>query len=434
MDHNLTYSTAEKKHILRNTNIFGTATDAILAQVANALEIVSVKAGEVIFEKNDSGTSMYIIIDGQIRVHDEELIFRLAGNGEAFGEMAALSPAVRSATITAEVDTILFRLEQKSLYDVMKNHFDVAKSLIHMLCQHLRVSSQSWADDFQRRVALEHEMEIGRDIQASFLPDKLLREPGWEFAAYFKAAREVSGDFYDAFTLPRNKVGLVIGDVCDKGVGPALFMAMSRTLLRAFASQQRSLDWMESNFLSDDHPADTVKRETRQQQMSRTMSVSALRAVELTNDYINENHSNMAMFATLFFGVLDPSDGQLAYINGGHDAPIIISPDGAVKALLMPTGPAVGMPFGGEFNVKLATLEPGDLLLAYSDGVTDAQSSTGERFTPKRLISLLEQAMPISSAVELLAHIEKAVQSHIDTTDQYDDITMLATWRKPETT
>jgi sigma-B regulation protein RsbU (phosphoserine phosphatase) len=94
--------------------------------------------------------------------------------------------------------------------------------------------------------AAEHELEIGRKIQASFLPEELPKPAGWEIASKFKAARIVAGDFYDAFTLVGGKrIGLVVGDVCDKGVGAALFMAIFRSLIRAFADQHYSLGWMD---------------------------------------------------------------------------------------------------------------------------------------------------------------------------------------------
>ncbi|NIP22387.1 MAG: SpoIIE family protein phosphatase, partial [Phycisphaerae bacterium] len=166
--------------------------------------------------------------------------------------MSALDLDVRSASITAKVDTTLFQLEQQSLYDSMSDQIEVAREIIHVLCQRLRGNMQDWAEDFQHRKALERELEIGREIQNSFLPDELPQLPGWEIAAYFQAAREVAGDFYDAFTLPREKkIGLVIGDVADKGVGAALFMTLFRSLIRATATSDYFLDHARSHAVSD---------------------------------------------------------------------------------------------------------------------------------------------------------------------------------------
>lgn len=278
---------------------------------------------------------------------------------------------------------------------------------------------------------LEHDMQIGRQIQRDFLPDenKLPQPAGWEIAARFHAAREVAGDFYDAFLLSGSKVGLVIADVCDKGVGPALFMALSRSLIRAFAEQHRPLGWMDS--LANDRSTTAAGRsaERKRRLVLLSAGTSALLAVKLTNDYIAENHGDMNMFATLFFGVLDPTTGVLTYVNGGHDPPAIVGPDGVVKARLLPTGPAVGMLPNMDFDIQQVTLEPGDLLMAFSDGVPDARNPDGKRFTVEGLWSLLEQSDP--SVVALLDRIEAALRAHIADADQFDDITMLAARRMP---
>jgi sigma-B regulation protein RsbU (phosphoserine phosphatase) len=274
----------------------------------------------------------------------------------------------------------------------------------------------------QARLANIRDLQIGHQIQVDFLPKQLPQLPGWEIAARFHPAREVAGDFYDAFTLPGNKVGLVVADVCDKGVGPALFMALSRTLVRAFAEQHRPLTWME-NFNNDDTL--TINRQQRRKLLSAGMS--ALVAVELTNTYITTNHADMNMFVTLFLGVLDPATGTLTYVNGGHDAPAIIGADGVLKTRLMPTGPAVGMLPGSTYEIEQVKLDSGDLLMAFSDGVTDARNPEGKRFMLNNFLTLLAQPAP--SVESLLARVEAALFAHIATADQFDDITMLAVRR-----
>ena len=116
---------------------------------------------------------------------------------------------------------------------------------------------------------------------------------------------------------------------------------------------------------------------------------NALRnAVLLTNNYILENHEDLNMFATLFFGLLDPSNGQLAYINAGHNPPFILGPDGTVKAALKGTGPAVGMFPATDFRIDYAQMDPGDILYLYTDGVTEARDPDRAFFTEKRLLAL----------------------------------------------
>jgi len=292
---------------------------------------------------------------------------------------------------------------------------------------------QAGADeqDLARReelLKIEHDVQIARQIQAGFLPDRLPQPSGWEIAARFHPAREVAGDFYDAFMITQNRrVGFVIADVCDKGVGAALFMALSRSLIRAFAQQNQSLSWMD--VLSDDQSTAARPRSKTGKQAPPSIGTTALRnAMVLTNNYITDNHVDMNMFVTLFFGVLDPATGALIYVNGGHLPPVIVGPNG-VKSSLAVTGPAVGLMPNVDFAIGHAQLEPGDILFCYTDGVTDARSSGGEFFGAKRLQSLLEQPDPTASA--LLSRIESSVQAHIASAAQFDDITMLAVRRAP---
>jgi serine phosphatase RsbU (regulator of sigma subunit) len=250
--------------------------------------------------------------------------------------------------------------------------------------------------------SLERELEIGREIQKSFLPEELPAVSGWEIAARFRPARQVAGDFYDAFALPGGRIGLVVADVCDKGVGAALFMALLRSLLRATATGE-----------SPDAPVEAGAR--------------LLRTVRLANDYIARTHGRSNMFATLFFGELDPATGELDYVNGGHEAPIVFGPAG-VRNRLPPTGPAVGMMPEMVFEVGRALLAAGEAVLLYTDGVTDARGASG-LYGEQRLLSLL--ATPSSGAAALLDRVEAAVLAHAAGAEQADDITLLAVLRVP---
>jgi sigma-B regulation protein RsbU (phosphoserine phosphatase) len=255
----------------------------------------------------------------------------------------------------------------------------------------------------------EHDLQVGRRIQADFLPREIPRLPGWELAARFQPAREVAGDFYDAFVRPDGAIGILIADVVDKGVGAALFMALSRSLIRAY-SRLGGLD-------DSGHGA------------TPGINTHALKAVRLTNDYIAEYHGHMSMFVTVFFALLDPASGVLTYTNAGHNPPYILGPTGIVKAELEPTGPAAGLFPGMDFEIQRVTLEPGDLLMTFTDGVTEARDPSGGFFGEEHLLSLLKQ--PAASASEHLDRIEAALQVHIAGVDQADDITMLAVRRLP---
>jgi serine phosphatase RsbU (regulator of sigma subunit) len=262
----------------------------------------------------------------------------------------------------------------------------------------LRDQERLWAK------SLERELEIGREIQQSFLPEELPKLPGWEIAATFQPARQVAGDFYDAFPLSGgSRIGLVVADVCDKGVGAALFMALFRSLLRAFTERAFAGD-----VAAEDGPR-------------------LLSTVVSTNDYIARTHGRSNMFATAFVAVLDPGSGSVAWINAGHEAPVVIGPSRTLADRLPPTGPALGMMPDMRFTSRETVLAPGETLFAFTDGVTDSKDPSGGFFSEERLLELVSKGAP--SAKDLLDRVETAVASHSAGCERSDDITMLAVRR-----
>ncbi|MBW2468687.1 MAG: PP2C family protein-serine/threonine phosphatase [Deltaproteobacteria bacterium] len=267
---------------------------------------------------------------------------------------------------------------------------------------------------------IEFELEKGREIQREFLPSQIPELPNWEIATCFYPAGQVSGDFYDVFMLPDGNVGLVIADVCDKGVGSALYMALFRSLIRVFAEQ--AIHCSEPDLVQIQSTSDSSNTAwpAAHDPMAR------LEAVSSTNNYIAHMHGRECMFATLFFGVLNPTSGTLSYINGGHE-PLYIINDSQVKCRLKPTGPAVGLMPDITFKAQEIQLEPGDLLVGYTDGVTDARSPEGEVYTRDRLQSLLTQ--PFKSASETIERVKTNLFEFIDKAARSDDVTMLAVQR-----
>jgi sigma-B regulation protein RsbU (phosphoserine phosphatase) len=294
---------------------------------------------------------------------------------------------------------------------------------------------REWAihqqDDLRREelLKLERDVQIAQQIQEGFLPATLPKPSGWEIEATFHPARDVAGDFYDAFMLTQNRrLGFVVADVCDKGVGAALFMSLSRSLIRAFAQQNNSFSRSWAEILSD--TGSKQRGRSIDIQGSLAIGATALKtAISSTNDYITDNHLDMNMFVTLFFGVLDPATGALIYVNGGHVPPAIVLPTGGIRATLPTTGPAVGMMPGANFEIGQAQLEPGEALFCYTDGVTDARSPTLEFFGDTGVQALLEK--PVESADRLLRRFEMNLQAHIAGAAQFDDITMMALRRVP---
>jgi len=267
---------------------------------------------------------------------------------------------------------------------------------------------------------IEFELEKGREIQREFLPSQIPKLPNWDIATCFYPAGQVSGDFYDVFMLPDGNVGLVIADVCDKGVGSALYMALFRSLIRVFAEQAI---YCTGPGLTQIAPATGGSEATSS---SENGQIARLGAVSSTNNYIAHIHGRECMYATLFFGVLNPATGIMSYVNGGHE-PLYVINAGSIKNRLKPTGPAVGLMPDITFKTQEIQLEPGDLLIGYTDGVTEARSPKDEIYTRDRLQSLLAQ--PFKSASDTLERIKTNLFAFIDIAPRGDDVTMLAVQR-----
>jgi len=234
---------------------------------------------------------------------------------------------------------------------------------------------------------LERELEVAREIQASFLPKHCPSLPGWELDAYWQAARQVGGDFYDFFPLPDDRLGLVVADVADKGVPAALFMALSRTLVRVTTHDGR-------------RPAKALQR-----------------ANELI---IADAHSDL--FVTVFYAILDPQTGTLTYTSGGHNPPLLIRRNGQVESLRA-RGIVLGIVEYIELEEKCVTLEPGDVLVLYTDGVTDAINADEEEFGLTRLTEVIQRTRKQSPS-DIIAAINSEVMAFVGNTPQFDDFTL----------
>jgi two-component system response regulator len=265
---------------------------------------------------------------------------------------------------------------------------------------------------------LQQELDKGRQMQKNFLPPKLLSKPGWEFDAFFSPAKQLAGDFYDLFDLPEQTVGIVIADVCDKGVGAALFMGLFRSLIRIF-SGQTLLDG-----LSVQARPNLIMEEDYDAQISHHR---ILEAIALANNYVAINHGDTGMFATIFFGVINLNTGKMSYVSGGHEPVFIVDVDHRIKHTLNSTGPAVGMLADLPFKIQEITLESGDCLLGYTDGIPEAKSITGEFFGAPRLQGVLSQ--PQTTAHAVVQSLTQAVTDHIGAAEQFDDITVVAVRR-----
>ncbi len=252
-------------------------------------------------------------------------------------------------------------------------------------------SARLYLESMERQ-RLEQELSLARDIQTSFLPKEAPIVDGWSIAGAWESARQVGGDFYDYIKLPDDRYGLVIADVADKGMAAALFMIMSRTLTRAAAIAGRE-------------PADLLSR---------------------VNRYIlNDVRSDL--FVTLVFMRWYPLTGLIEYANAGHNPPLLFRHDphgGPEVAPLIGSGIALGVLEAINPIIFTETLQPGDVLLMYTDGITDALNIHNEEFGMARLYSVL-QANASKSAQEIVNTLMQAVDDFAGDEPPFDDQTLL---------
>jgi serine phosphatase RsbU (regulator of sigma subunit) len=252
-------------------------------------------------------------------------------------------------------------------------------------------------DRFQRQVVvrerLETEMQLARQIQQAFIPEQLPQPAGWELAARWKTARQVGGDFYDVIELPEHRLGLFIADVADKGMPAALFMALTRTLVRAAVVETPS-------------PADALRH---------------------VNDLLMPD-TRQGMFVTAVYAVLDPETGEFTYANAGHNPPLWVCASGKIERLTR-TGMALGVLESGLISEKSIRIAPGESILLYTDGLTEAFSPDGDLFGEARLREAV-QAVASPSAEAMLDTVESRLNEFIASEPLSDDLTMLAVRRK----
>jgi serine phosphatase RsbU (regulator of sigma subunit)/putative methionine-R-sulfoxide reductase with GAF domain len=240
-----------------------------------------------------------------------------------------------------------------------------------------------------RQERLQHEMELARKIQESFLPKPTIEIPGWEMAVEWRAARGVGGDYYDFVPLDPTHLGILIADVSDKGVAAALYMALSRTVMRAAATNGRG-------------PAETLRQANRL----------------LLAD------SQSGMFVSMFYGVLDLETGLLTYARAGHNPPILVQGPHRTLHSLAPAGIVLGVVDDPDLAEESATLSSGDMLVMYTDGVTEAINERDEEFGEECLRAILSDG-EIRSASDMIASINAAVDAFAGDSPQFDDFTLV---------
>jgi sigma-B regulation protein RsbU (phosphoserine phosphatase) len=267
--------------------------------------------------------------------------------------------------------------------------------IITGVCQQIALAIQN--DKFQRetleREKLQNEVQLAREIQETFLPSKLPHVPGWEMDFRWQTAREVSGDLYDVFMVHPHTLALVIADVSDKGMPAALYMTVTRTLVRAFSKRF-------------DSPA---------------------RVLEQVNSELLKDEAN-SLFVTGVFALVDTISGSITYCNAGHNPPVLFKRSTQLISPLQRTGMALGVIRENELFDRTVSLDAGDMLMLYTDGLTETFSVDGEAFGEERVILSL-QMNQYRSVCDLLSALTGEVSEFRGNQPIEDDLTILAIQR-----
>jgi serine phosphatase RsbU (regulator of sigma subunit) len=257
-----------------------------------------------------------------------------------------------------------------------------------------------------RRESLVQELSFARTVQTSFLPAERPRIEGWQIAATLEPARETSGDFYDLIPLYGGRLGIVIADVADKGLGAALYMALSRTLIRAYAVDY-ALRYAQTFMRQVGHLIKTVNERI-----------------------VTDTQSDM--FVTVFFGVLDPKTGAFSYVNAGHNPPYLFRRHrGRRVKLLRRTGPPVGILEDAHWTRRSLKIECGETLVLYTDGLTEAMNGDGGFFGEEALQRTIRSSL-LLPADAICNEILRAVAEFEAGAPRADDITLLILRREAE--
>jgi serine phosphatase RsbU (regulator of sigma subunit) len=291
--------------------------------------------------------------------------------------------------IALELRALAQPWDKKSL----RNLFPALQSLSDQIAstlQQTKIYEQSL--DFQQ---ISQELRLAGQIQASFLPNKFPSIPGWQLAVTLLPARETSGDFFDVIELSDGRLGILVADVADKGVGSALYMALSRTLIRTYAEEYGA-------------EPEVVFFATN-------------------NRLLKDARANL--FITTFYGILDPEEGLLTYCNAGHNPPYLIrESDQETIISLQRTGIAMGIEENSTWTTETVAIDPGDILILYTDGIPDAQDEDGDFFNDEAIIEI-SRANSGKFAHEIQTAIIDEVQKFSGSAPQSDDITLMVLMR-----
>lgn len=385
-----------------------------LVYVADLARVRRFDTGQVICHEGRLEQTFYIILDGAVEIvkrmgEGEQHLARLEA-GQFFGEMALIEQVPRSATVRALQPSQVLEIDKQVFDALLERQPSVVLTIVRHLSANLRKTDQAIIENLHRKTEelarayrelraaqaqliekerLKRELEIAGEVQQSILPARFPQIPGLRLAARNRPAREVGGDLYDVIRLDGRHVGLLAADVSGKSAHAAIFMAITRAL---FVAQARAF---------------SAPRETLLEIHRLLMEVST-----------------SEMFVTVFYGVIDLKTLEMRYVRAGHDRPILYRAPTDELWLLEGDGRFLGLLDGPVLEERTVQLAPGDLLVLYSDGLTDAGIARGEPFGLARLQAAV-RAHRNKTAQEICDGLFAAVLAHQGEAEQFDDMALM---------
>jgi len=389
-------SEEQSRSVLARVPLFQNLPAEEINFLATTLRPVEFGGGSIVLLEDDPGEYFYVIIEGNVEIikslgTPEERRVGVRGPGEFIGEMSLFIPnGLRTASARSVGESRLLELTRADFESLLERQSQLSLEFVQVLSTRLSDSHNKAMHDLHeknRRLSeayaalkvaqkeliekerMERELQVAYEIQRSILPYSLPQVPGFEFGALIVPAKEVGGDFYDILPLSNGKIGIVLGDITDKGVPAAIFMAQTHALIHAAANQQKT-------------PRSTL--------------------LKVNQHLLEMNQGNM--FATILYGVLDCPTGKFSYARAGHELPVLRLPDGETVVAEMSAGMPLGLLEHPEIDQQTLTLKSGSTMLLYTDGVTDALTHPGQRFGREGLTQILRQAsdMPAQKLCELI--------------------------------
>jgi sigma-B regulation protein RsbU (phosphoserine phosphatase) len=379
--------------------LFKDAAPQALDTVLKVCELLEVAANTPLLLPGQSNRSIYIALSGTVVAH---LGYQRRAQapvtiplGQCIGELSAIDGKPVSTLVIAVTDARVLRIPQEVFWGDLMTLNGVAENFRIILSDRVRKSKEQALQAQRGQLEIEHltkELQIARQLQASMLP---LQRPMFghrtdlDICGLMEPASAVGGDFFDAFFVREDHLFFCIADVSGHGIASALFMARAVGLIRVLAVG-----------ITEPHTL----------------------LSELNMQLCHGNDANI--FVTMFCGILNIPSRTIAYSNGGHCAPMLVSP-GKSRMLPIPRGPLVGAFPGCEYSSMQIQLSRGETLFCYTDGVTEAHNSQEEGFTEERCLRMLD-SLPRQASGDLLDHVRAQVADFTGTDVLEDDCTMLA--------